>query len=274
VEGVFFSENGEVESIIESAIDPIVINDFDEVNVGDFNGDGRDELLFRNIDTGFNRTVSFNANGEALPVVEDGIPRLEINGFEEAKVGDFNGDGRDELILRYIESGLNRIIPFNTNGVAQAPLDDLIDRTLINSFDELSVGDFDGDGRDELFLREPGSGENRTLSFQPNRQFDRFTDAFVPQDAINGIAVLTIGDFDGDGRDELLFIDSVSGFNRLAEQQEDGLVELLTDSINPSIISNYPEALAGNFGGDLRDELFVRAPLSGFNNIVSILSDK
>jgi predicted NUDIX family NTP pyrophosphohydrolase len=117
--------------------------------IGDFNGDGRGDLLLRNnngsvtnwlgqIDGSF---FSNHANASyALPA-----------GWHVEGTGDFNGDSRDDLLLRHDNGTITEWLGqsngsfFSNHAVAAYALD--------TSWHVDAIGDFNGDGRDDVLLR-------------------------------------------------------------------------------------------------------------------------
>ena len=111
--------------------------------VGDFNGDGRDDIAgIRNsgrIIAGFSDGSDFT--GQGLPAVHRGV--LPTTNYQWFGTGDFDGDGSDEI-------------------VAQSPNDafyvtDVLDSGMglgtpwrVQSVDVPTIGDFNGDGRDDI----------------------------------------------------------------------------------------------------------------------------
>ena len=117
------------------------------------------------------------------------------SGAEEVLVGDFNQDGRDDIILR---SG--NIYRVYTSGSGGAPTQTL---QFAGSSDKAFIGDFDGDGRDDLITRRGNLFYVDTLHTggAPGAvfRFGRATDELVL-----GSDGIHTGDWDGDGRDDIV----------------------------------------------------------------------
>ena len=117
--------------------------------VGDFNGDGRDDLIWRNSDGtvtewlgqangGFaGNWANFNTNANSS--------------WQIAGVGDFNGDGRDDLIWRNTDGTVTNWLGQANGGFAGNWAD--FDANANSSWQIAGVGDFNGDGRDDLIWR-------------------------------------------------------------------------------------------------------------------------
>ncbi|MEQ8787933.1 MAG: FG-GAP-like repeat-containing protein [Pirellulaceae bacterium] len=251
--------------IVTNRIASGYLDGFDEFVSGDFDGDGRDDVLFREIDSGANR-IAFARGAEDFTIVIDRIPRDWINGFDEVEVGDFDGDGRDDLLFRQVDSGWNRIL-FARGNEEFSPVTDRIPRGWINGFDEVVSGDFDGDGRDDLLFREVDSGFNRILFARGVESFVEVTDR-IPRGWINGAEEVVAGDFDGDGRDDLLFRQVESGDNRILFARGNEQFVEVTNRIPRGWINGFDEVVSGDFDGDSRDDLMFREVVSGDNRIL------
>ena len=141
---------------------------------------------------------------------------------EVCGVGDFDGDGKDDIILfkRNTGSGNRRgdVIVSLSDGTQFDPDAAQGGTAVWHDFfcigDEVcGVGDFDGDGKDDiiLFKRSTGSGNRRgdvIVSLSDGTQFDPDTtqggtavwhDFFCIGDEVCGV-----GDFNGDGKDDII----------------------------------------------------------------------
>jgi hypothetical protein len=116
---------------------------------GDFNGDGRSDLLLRNTDGTVTQWLA-RADGTFLwnaPATYSLPAEWKVAG-----IGDVNGDGRDDLVLRNATSGL--IVDwlaeaggtFFSNHAATT-------YALPTDWAITNVGDYNGDGRADLLLR-------------------------------------------------------------------------------------------------------------------------
>ncbi len=112
--------------------------------VGDFNGDGReDQLIFDETTRALNVAVGAAASGN-YDVESWGVMLSEVSINSTFFVGDFNGDGRDDLLIKS-GSAYHLAISDGTVFVVQSA-------ALPTTWNANTIytGDFDGDGSDEI----------------------------------------------------------------------------------------------------------------------------
>jgi RHS repeat-associated protein len=130
---------------------------------GDFDGDGRAEMFAQSLgERGTSFVVRLGRDGRPQAVVQAIGP--EFIGFEwtgERAVptsGDFDGDGRDELLLQSTdEFGVHYVMRTDEGGrfVAhgQGWIEDYLAQRWTSPATAIHSGDFDGDGHDDLLLQ-------------------------------------------------------------------------------------------------------------------------
>src|SRR6266849_5705089 len=165
------------------------------VAVGDFNGDGKNDLAIANLG---DRTISIRlGNG-------DGTFQTSVNyrtgsgpgyGGRSLVVGEFNGDGKADLAVANSSDNTVSVLLGNGDGTFQARLD-----YAAGSFPEqLAVGDLNGDGKADLAVADAGARAVSVLlgngdgTFQANVEYPTGL-------TTRGMAV---GDFNGDGKPDL-----------------------------------------------------------------------
>ncbi|HEX4812386.1 MAG TPA: S8 family serine peptidase, partial [Nonomuraea sp.] len=114
---------------------------------GDFNGDGRDDILWREVNTG--SVFIWLMNGPTL-IGGTGFTSIQPDNTWQIKgVGDFNGDGRTDILWRHVGGALY-IWPMNgTDIVGPTYLD-----PIPLAWQPQAVADFNGDGRADILWRE------------------------------------------------------------------------------------------------------------------------
>jgi hypothetical protein len=185
----------------------------DQYVSGDFNGDGRDEVLAIN-PNGTHQTLSFN--GSSWQTIEAGnnlfIANWRIRTGDQYLIGDFLGDSNDELIA-INPNGWQSTLKLSGNSwqfVQGNQGNRYIDRWLINRRDKYVVGDFQGIGKAQLLalngvIRGPNFAEYQTIEFTngfPNSNQSGLD--YIGEWAIAYEDRYVSGDFTDDGKDELL----------------------------------------------------------------------
>ncbi|MER8002331.1 FG-GAP-like repeat-containing protein, partial [Streptomyces sp. NPDC095613] len=123
-----------------------------ELAAGEFSGGGKNDLLAVQVSTG-KLFMYPNTGRSGLDMLG---PRVEIgtggwNGMKNLTVGDYNTDGKDDLIATKTETGELFVYP----GTGRTGLNTLGTRTLIgtggwNGMKNLFSGDFNADGKTDL----------------------------------------------------------------------------------------------------------------------------
>ena len=163
------------------------------VGVGDFNDDDRDDVLLRRLDGAW---VYHPMNGRRTIAEEFGWANLPQSlDWRMAGVGDFDGDGRDDVLLRHVE-GNWRLYPMVGRHVGEREAD--LGFSSETAWRFVSVGDFDADGRDDILLRHiSGRWRWQTATGDVDSR-----DPALPRDWHWRLA--GVGDLDGDGGDDVL----------------------------------------------------------------------
>jgi uncharacterized protein (DUF1800 family) len=118
------------------------------IPAADFNGDGKDDLVWRNATTGASFLWMQNGLATTLSAPLGGDTNYSIVG-----AGDFDGDGRADLLWRSAATGSTSIWLMNGGSVvAAAGVGGSTDWAVI------AVGDFDGDKKSDLVWRNNKTG--------------------------------------------------------------------------------------------------------------------
>ena len=178
--------------------------------VGDFDADGHADVLWRNSADG--SLVSWSMNGttiETSSVVTDGhggAPRPDAS-WSVAGTGDFNGDGKADILWR---STGGELVDWSMNGSTITGGGDVTwQGSAVRpdaSWSVAGVGDFNGDGKSDILWRN-ASGEVSVWSMNGSQVVagsdTTANGAVVAPDGSWSVA--GVGDFDGDGRSDVLW---------------------------------------------------------------------
>ncbi len=180
--------------------------------VGDFDGDGKDEILGNDI-SGWTTLFKFN-NGNWQWVWSDyGDISHSINPYKDKFYsGDFDGDGKDELIGCDLPNGWTTVFKWNGDNFIWSWSDYGNNHAIRAYRTYMLPGDFDGDGKTELlgfdnwatiFHFDNGDWQFGWSTYGSN-SFNGWTYPPMPTDQILS------GNLDSDNKDELFFLQTHS----------------------------------------------------------------
>ncbi len=147
------------------------------------------------------------------------------------------------------------------NQIQAGTVGTIIDPSAIN----VVLADFNGDGRNDWFVDWKASGQNSLYRQNSDGTFTR-SDNLINPSGINGSPDnLLHGDFNKDGRDDLLFHWKSTGTNRMFLSTAAGSFNEVDDPMNVSNVVNPDDALTGDFNGDGYTDIFFYWRQAGTN---------
>jgi hypothetical protein len=175
------------------------------VGTGDFNADGNVDILWRDYSLGYNviwymEGVTWIGN-EWLPAVTDTNWKIEAT-------GDFNADGKVDILWRDYSLGYNVIwymegVTWVGNGWLPAVTD--------TNWKIEGTGDFDGDGKVDILWRYYGAGGSNLVWYMDGTTW--IGNGWLPAVTDINWKIEGTGDFDGDGKVDILWRDYSLGYN-------------------------------------------------------------
>jgi hypothetical protein len=169
-----------------------------EITVADFNGDGADDVLTYNATTGRWFRCTSLPNG-TFRFSEPGLwsPNWSIY------PADFNGDGRADLFLYNATNDVNRGRWYRAVSNADESFGFIAGEIVWANNWTITPGDFNGDGRTDLFLYRSSGEWYRVFFTGAGTNYE--TGLWSPD------WTLSRGDFNGDARTDLFVYNSTTG---------------------------------------------------------------
>jgi cold shock CspA family protein len=257
-------------SVFTTYFDPIIAADLDAnpdtMQVGDFNGDGRSDVLFHWKSTGRNFLYFSNGNGTFTTYLNP-IPVGQIDEYpDNLRVGDTNGDGRSDIYFHWKATGSNLLYFSNGNGTFTRYVDPVSRADADANPDNVQFGDFNGDGRSDLIFHWKSLGRNYLYFSNGDGSFVRYENPISTADLDANPDNMRIGDFNGDGRSDLYFHWKSWGRNYLYFSNGDGTFTTYLNPIDPADVDANPNnMLLGDFNGDGRCDVFFHWSSMGRN---------
>lgn len=186
----------------------------DIIRTGDVNGDGRDDLVLFPLGGGEVYVALSNGTAFAEPTLWHSF--FAVNDEERPYVGDFDGDGMDDIItfLTDTNGGTGNVYVAISNGAqfGDGVTSELWSESFGVSSDEMQrVGDLNGDGRTDVTTFLPPDFGDVFAAFS---QGSFFADAFLWEAAVirSDAEHPFLDDANGDGKDDVIIFSQDRGF--------------------------------------------------------------
>ncbi len=211
---------------------------------GDFSGDGRLDLAVANWSSNDISVLMGNGNGTFQPQVTYATGGNPVSLVAD----DFSGDGRLDLAVANSFSNDVSVLMGNGNGTFQPQ----VRFAAGNAPSSLAAADFNGDGRLDLAVANGYSNTISVLLGHGDGSFYGQAADQIPVGAAPNVSVT--GDFNGDGRLDLVTADGLSNEVSVLLGNGDGTFQ----EEGEFAVGDDPSALvAGDFNGDGRLDLAV-----------------
>jgi len=185
------------------------------VGVGDFNANGFSDLVYYNATLGVAEIDFLNGNTSVGGGVITNSPFEGSPSWTVVGVGDFNGDGKSDLVYYNATPGVTEIEFLNGNTgvgggvITNSPFEGSPGWTVVG------VGDFNDNGKSDLVYYNAALGvtEIEFLNGTANAGGGVITNN--PFEGSPGWTVVGVGDFNGDGKNELVYYNAALGVTEI-----------------------------------------------------------
>jgi hypothetical protein len=227
----------------------------------DFDGDGRSDLLWRNAENGFD-VIWPNAASAAAR----NIQRVSNLDWRIAGCGDFDGDQHADILWRNRATGAMVIWYAGSSDRKQTVRFDWGTYLEMPDWEIASIGDFDGDQVSDVLWRNRTTGDN-AIGFLVNNDIEEVYWYAYPTNpvVISAWKVVGTGDFDGDGRSEILWRNGSTGANVVWRFTDFESNTAFVATGLPTVSAPWKVAGVGDFNGDGHSDVLWRHPVAGAN---------
>ena len=217
---------------------------------GDFNGDGKTDLLFLNDTT--HGVAVWQMNGTQVASWPSGRHHQPAGGWDYQDTGDFNGDGKSDLLFLNDTTPRRRGLADERHAGRARPQVGTINAA--GGWPSQDTGDFNGDGKtDLLFLNDTTHG---VAVWQMNGRRSQPSALIGTINAAGGWHYDELGDFNGDGKTDMLLLNDTT--HGVAVWQMNGTqVETSPQVGTINAAAGWHFQDVGDFNGDGKSDLLL-----------------
>jgi Ca2+-binding RTX toxin-like protein len=209
----------------------------------DFNGDGRSDVLWRNVSGQITQWLG-TANG-GLSNNFGVVNQTVGNDWKIAGTADFNGDGFNDILWRNVSGQLSQWLGTSNGGLTNNG--GVVNQTVGNDWKIAGTADFNGDGRADILWRNTSGQLSEWLGTANGGLTNN--GGIVNQTVGNDWKIAGTADFNGDGRADILWR-NVSG--QLSEWLGTANGGLTNNGgvVNQTVGNDWKIAGTADFNGD------------------------
>ncbi|MCP3384645.1 FG-GAP-like repeat-containing protein [Bradyrhizobium sp. CCGUVB4N] len=213
---------------------------------GDFDGDGRTDLLLINSTT--NGVAIWTMNGTQVTANPQVGTINAASGWRFGSTGDFNGDGKTDLLM--LNNATHGVAIWEMNGTQVAANPQIGTINAASGWSFVGSGDFNGDGKTDLLLLN--STTKGVAIWEMNGTQVMANPQIGTINAGAGWAFAGTGDFNGDGKTDLLLLNSTT--KGVAIWELDGTQVIANPQIG-TMASGFSFDSTNDFNGDHKTDL-------------------
>jgi Ca2+-binding RTX toxin-like protein len=225
-----------------------VSNDWQIVGIGDFNGDGRDDIMWRSSDGHITNWLGTGSGGFTDNAAN--AYNAVSTDWQVVGIGDFNGDHRDDILWRNSDGRITDWLSTASGGYV--PNGGTFLKTVSTDWQVAAVGDFNGDGISDILWRNSSGSITDWLGTANGS----FTDN--ASHALNSVStdwqIAGVGDINGDGISDIIWR-NVDG--RVTDWLGTSSGGFTPNAANfyTSLGTDWQVASIGDFNGDGHDDI-------------------
>ncbi len=223
---------------------------------GDFDGDGKVDILWRNAATGENTIWLMNGASVASQVP---LPTIPDQNWTIGAVGDLTGDGKSDIVWRNQATGQNTIWVMNGTVLSsQFPLPPVPDP----AWTIRALGDFNGDGQLDILWRNRATGDDTVwLMNGPS------VTSAVPVPPVPDLnwQIAGVADFSGDGKPDILWRNFATGENTIWIMDGTAVTSLVPLPTLQDV--RWQIAGVGDYSGDAKPDILWRHAWTGADTV-------
>jgi hypothetical protein len=245
-------------------------SDGHELHFGDFNRDGRQDMLCHRTSDGYKWISNANSLGRFTGTSWESAMNWCGNGGR-LFIGDFNGDDRDDLLCHRMSDGYKWIAHANSSGRFTGTTWEGNMNWCSHQGGSLLIGDFDGNNRDDMLCHDVYTGRKWIAHSTASGTFTGTT----WESAMNWCVLpggLSIGRFNQDNRDDMLCHDLNTGTKYIAYATSSGTFTGTNWSAALNWCANESIQVA-DVNADGREDMICHDRFSGRNWISLAKSD-
>lgn len=232
--------------------------------VGDFNGDGRSDMLCHDTGTGYKWIAHATSAGTFTGTTWGAAMGWCYHAGAALHIGDFNGDGRSDMLCHDKGTGYKWIAHATSAGAFIGTTWQAAMGWCSLPGTALYIGDFNGDRRSDMLCHDTGAGYKWIAHATAAGTFTGTTWQAAMGWCSHPGEALYIGDFNGDARSDMLCHDTVTGYNQIAYAAYAGTFGSTLEA-GIDWCSHAGAALyIGDFNGDRRSDMLCHDSGTGY----------